>query len=261
MPHLNELQDKFGEQGLSIIGVTGEAKSNTESWVRAKGVQFPYAYNKGSVLMKELGLTGLPSAVLVSPTGTIVWQGHPGNLQASEVEKNLEGALKTPLWNWPAEASAVKKTLRKKQYAKALAAAEALAGNGNAEGEAIRDAVKAFIAGKAAAVSSLVDKGDYLGATNLAKTVSKSLKGLPEAEEVKAAVARMKADKQSKKIISVQKSVVKLRAELPKVRRQKHAKEMISKLEKLAKKVPDTFAATQVGAFQVQLERMMQKLP
>ena len=63
-----------------MVGVTSEGESQTEPWVESKGARYAYAYDRGGKLSRALGVTGIPNAVLVDPSGTILWQGNPGSL-------------------------------------------------------------------------------------------------------------------------------------------------------------------------------------
>ena len=71
---------------MTVVGVTREPKDLTEAWVKKHGAMYPYAYDKAGSVMRELGLSGYPSAALVSPSGTIVWTGHPAGLKQDLIE-------------------------------------------------------------------------------------------------------------------------------------------------------------------------------
>src|SRR5262245_44923612 len=97
VPHLNELQDSLGGKGLTIIVVTDEGESDTVKWIAAKKVKYAYAYDKGGKLKRFFGVQGIPHAVLVDATGTVVWDGHPASLDPATIEKALGGALPKPM--------------------------------------------------------------------------------------------------------------------------------------------------------------------
>ena len=107
MPHLNELEEQFGGKGLSIIGVTSEGAGPTEKWVAKKKAAYAYGYDKGGALKRELGVTGIPAAFLVDPSGKIVWQGHPSSLSSNLIEEHIKGAtshrgawVQRVWWGW-----------------------------------------------------------------------------------------------------------------------------------------------------------------
>ena len=109
---MNELNEQFESKGLTIIGVTGEGKGDTEKWVESKGAEYPYGYDKGGKIRSYFGVTGIPHAVLIDPTGTIVWRGNPGGLSNATIEASLGGALAEPLWKWPDAAKKVRQALQ-----------------------------------------------------------------------------------------------------------------------------------------------------
>ena len=94
---MNELNAEFESRGLTIIGVTSETEKQTVSWIEKNGAEYAYGYDKGGKLKSALGVRGIPNAVLVNPSGKIVWQGHPTSLTASTVESALDGAITTPV--------------------------------------------------------------------------------------------------------------------------------------------------------------------
>ena len=237
--------------------MTGESKANTEPWVKESGATYPYAYDPGNRLFSSLRMESRPSAVLVDPSGTIVYKGHPNSITPDVIEKALSGALTTPVWEWPKEASKVVKHLGKGAYARALAEAEALAQDGLDGADTFVDAVRNLIAGKAKAITGTYERGDYLGAQELARRFRKNLKGLPEEDVVKSTLKNL-ASGDAKKVIKAQKSIRKIVAEPP--RRKKHALEAIKALEKVAKKAAGTYAETEAKEHIARLEAMAQKM-
>jgi len=92
IPHLIELQKKYAEKGIVIIGLTNEPKEKVEPF--AKELSMDYAIGGASTSGKDYGVTGIPTAFIVDTAGMITWQGHPMN---PGFEKALEEQLtKTP---------------------------------------------------------------------------------------------------------------------------------------------------------------------
>ena len=145
MPHLNELQEEFGDKGLTVIAVTDEGKGQTETWIEDNGAEYPYAYYKGSSLPRFAGVSGIPAAILVNPEGTVVWKGHPSGINSSLIETHLDGAMPFPLFEFPKHASKVKKALLADKLAKALEEAQELVNDGEPEAERILAAVQGKI--------------------------------------------------------------------------------------------------------------------
>ncbi len=172
---MNDLHSKFKDKGLSVIGVTGETKGQTEPWVEKHSMAYPFAYDKGLGVMSKLGLSGFPSAVLIDPSGTVVWSGHPSSLTDSTVEGVLAGALPQPAFEWPDSAKAVRKAFLKDDLAKALAAAIKL----GEDGESVRAAVEGVIESRAAQIEKLYEEGDFLGVKESGAKTAKALGKLP----------------------------------------------------------------------------------
>ncbi|MBX7258453.1 MAG: TlpA family protein disulfide reductase [Candidatus Hydrogenedentes bacterium] len=83
IPHLTELQKKYKDKGLVVIGVTSEEASDVKPFVEAQGDKMDYvvAVDKDgettAAYMDAFGEDGIPHAFIVSPEGKIVWHGHP----------------------------------------------------------------------------------------------------------------------------------------------------------------------------------------
>jgi len=260
VPHLNELNDKFSEAGLSIIGVTGESPSKTDPWVKAKGAKYAYGYDKGRKLSRALGVSGIPHAFLVDPGGTIVWHGHPGNLTPDIIAKHLDGALKKPVWEWPDSTKKLRAALKKGAFGKALSEADALSQSDDELLQKIASVVGDMVRGKVTALKSLKEDGDYLAVVTRGAALAKALKGYPEGEEAAAILAEVKKDPMAKKVIRAQKALGKIEAGMPKLRSAKKLEAAIHKVKKLTAKLSETHAARQGQALVAKLEKKMKAL-
>ena len=235
MPHLNELNEKYADRGLSVLALTSEGPGQTEPWIEKNGAEYAYAYDKGGKLSRELGVSGIPNAVIVNPAGKVVWQGSPSRISDDVVEGFLGGALATPVYEMPKEASAVAKSLRARQFAKAIAAAADL------QDPTIKESLEAMVVAQVDALKAARDEGDFLSASETAKRLAKELAGLDAGAEAKTIASELGRDGEAKRVIKGQKAVAKLRGEP--VKRPKDAAELIKKLRKLE----DKFAGTAAG--------------
>lgn len=87
MPHLSELQKKYADKGVTIIGVTSEDPRNNlqgvESMVAKKGDTMGYtvAWDSGrstsDAYMTAAAQSGIPTAFIVDQNGVIAWIGSP----------------------------------------------------------------------------------------------------------------------------------------------------------------------------------------
>ena len=216
--------------------MTSESQKSTEPWVEEHKVAFPYAYDKSAKLMGRFA-QGLPSAILIDPSGTVVYRGHPNRLDNATVEAALGGALKTPLWKWPDSADAARKAFAKRQFAKAL---------DKAPDEDVASAIREVIKGSLARLSALHQEGDYLAATEMASDLTKEFSGLPESDTAKEVLEKIKDDEQAQKILKAQQKIAKMRA--GRIKKGKIPR-MIDELEEIAKELPGTAAARDANAF------------
>ncbi len=94
MPHVSEVQKKFAEKNVRVIGVNiWDDPKNVEPFMKDKGgndkMQYTVAIEEkyegkevrngkmSAEWMTAAGQNGIPSAFIVDKTGTIAWIGHP----------------------------------------------------------------------------------------------------------------------------------------------------------------------------------------
>lgn len=93
MPHLTELQKKYGQKGLTVIGLTsmdtrGNSLEKVEAMVKDKGDVMAYtvAWDKGretnSAYMRAAQRNTIPTAFLVDQSGCIAYIGHPKDIDS-----------------------------------------------------------------------------------------------------------------------------------------------------------------------------------
>ena len=94
MPHVTELQKKYRDAGLTVIGMTskdsrGNSLEKVEAMVAEKGEGMGYtvAWDKeretNSAYMKAAGQGGIPCSFLVDQDGVVVYVGHPARIDAT----------------------------------------------------------------------------------------------------------------------------------------------------------------------------------
>lgn len=193
-------------------------------------------------------MRGIPHAVLVDASGTVVWRGHPASLQAATIEKATTGALATPVWKWSGNAKSVRAALEKRQLAKALEAAQAL---GEADGgPAIVASIQGMIESKVAAIETARKEGDFKRARDLAAAAEKDLAGLPQAETASAALAAIEKDADAVRTIKGQEKLESLDGEIAEIlakglQNKKDVQALREKLEKIQKEYAGTFVEKQ----------------
>jgi len=171
VPHLNELLDAYGAQGLNVLGVTADDAPTAAEWLERLEARYPHARDAELRLQIELGFRPLPFAVLVDPCGVIVWQGNPADLAMEAIEAQLADALALPAQRWPAEAKPVREALRAKAYAEA----ERLARGVPERGAELARFVGRLVARRGELLEGALAGADYLGADELAAELEHGL--------------------------------------------------------------------------------------
>jgi thiol-disulfide isomerase/thioredoxin len=97
MRHLDDLQEKYREQGLTVLGInldTERSRSKVRSYIRSKGYGFTVALDPSQESYRRLNGTAMPYTMLVDSTGKIVYR-HSGYLPGDE--KILETEIQSVL--------------------------------------------------------------------------------------------------------------------------------------------------------------------
>ena len=90
IPHLNDLNKKFKDKGLVVIGISSEDKNTVENFRKGTPMEYNVALDKGGKLSQQFGINGIPHAFVVGKDGKIVWEGHPMGLNESVLENALK---------------------------------------------------------------------------------------------------------------------------------------------------------------------------
>ncbi|MBI4556059.1 MAG: redoxin domain-containing protein [Candidatus Hydrogenedentes bacterium] len=92
IPHLTELQAKYKDKGVTIVGITDEAVEDAKPFVEKMGAQMEYTVaidddmKTGRDYMGAFEVDTIPHAFIVDKAGIVAWQGNPA-------VDDLEGAL------------------------------------------------------------------------------------------------------------------------------------------------------------------------
>lgn len=69
-PWLNEMQEKYGKEGLVIVGVNVDPeRADADKFLESYPAEFDLVMDPKGVLAEQWRLQGMPSAVLLSPSG------------------------------------------------------------------------------------------------------------------------------------------------------------------------------------------------
>lgn len=99
IPHMNDLQAKYKDQDVTIIGATGEYKGQSrdkvEKFVQKKGdaMNYTVVYEDGTLMrdwFQAAGQRGIPCAFVVDHESRIAYIGSPNK----EMDKALDKAVR-----------------------------------------------------------------------------------------------------------------------------------------------------------------------
>jgi cytochrome c biogenesis protein CcmG/thiol:disulfide interchange protein DsbE len=94
-PWMNEMQAKYGPQGLQVIGVNLDAKTEeANNFLAGMPARFVVAFDPTGAAPLSYGIKGMPSSLLIGPDGKIVFE-HSGFRAADRAE--LESRIKSTL--------------------------------------------------------------------------------------------------------------------------------------------------------------------
>lgn len=93
-PRLSALKDKFGAQGLSVVGITTDEAERAAVFAERFQIRYPIVIDKDGDTSRAYGITSLPTMLLVDKKGIIrdVFVGYDPSGDA-----RVEAALKTLL--------------------------------------------------------------------------------------------------------------------------------------------------------------------
>jgi thiol-disulfide isomerase/thioredoxin len=94
-PWMNDMQAKYGAQGLQIIGISLDARTDdARSFLASTPARFIVAFDPRGVAPRNYGIRGMPSSVLIGRDGKVVFE-HAGFREADRAE--LENKIKSAL--------------------------------------------------------------------------------------------------------------------------------------------------------------------
>ena len=94
IPHFIDLQNKYGSQGLQIIGISlDDSVAPVKKFYAEQKMNYPVAVGDDKLADQYGGVLGLPVAFLIDREGRIITQ-HTGETDAAVFEKEVAEAVK-----------------------------------------------------------------------------------------------------------------------------------------------------------------------
>ncbi len=211
IPHVQELHEKYHDQGLVVIGHTDASSQDLPAFIKQKKIS--YIISVGKDIGNAYGVSGIPHVFIIDPDGKIAWQGHPAELQDSTVAELMKKA-KPPAPPGPpspafAKPSPVAKVARYEQLAATgkvgiavkelgkLAAADKNPTDAAAAKTSL-DVISAWRAARDAEQAKAKDDGDVFVAASIAEVLAKQYAGHDDAKALLDTAAALKKDQQWK---------------------------------------------------------------
>ncbi len=91
IPHLNKLSTQYRKR-MNVIGVTNEGRAKVLQFMQRTPMQYTVATDPGQRYASALGVTSIPRAFFLDGSGKVLWSGHPGKLDAGQIEELLKRA-------------------------------------------------------------------------------------------------------------------------------------------------------------------------
>jgi thiol-disulfide isomerase/thioredoxin len=222
-PHMVEINKKYADQGVQFIGISLDSDSNSEGLkkvIKEQGFTWPMSFEgKGwdGSFPKQFGVTGIPQTFIIGPDGTVLWRGHPAQIDGplADALKNHPPQLVDPQTVTAAKAKLdeVEAALTDNQAAKAIKSFTAIpdiakrdvetAERMKTDGQKIADlgktkldAVDAMISDKQVpqAITELQNISRTFAGTDTGNAAKKKLLSMGSDPDVKKAVAAAKQE-------------------------------------------------------------------
>ncbi len=245
VPDLNELHEKYSEQGLVIVGVTNESAALVEKSLSSTGAQYPIAMVKGGSADDAYGVNGFPTVVLVGPEGNVLSrERHP---EAAIVEA-LKRAVLIPKLEGR-QYSSINKAIEKKDLGKAWKSIASMLEK-NASDEqliAAKEAIESSFKNRFDGAIAAAGKGNYGSAVDSLEKIVDLYNGYPRVAEAKAKAKAIGKDPEAKDDLKAWSMLKKAKKEMAKGKKASREKGR-QICEKIMKSYPDTPTAEKARA-------------
>ena len=264
-PHMVEINQKYADKGLQMIGISLDVDLNSMKTVAAqKGFTWPMACDGRqweSAYAQSWGVQSIPRTFLISPDGEVLWVGHP-----ALIDDELEKAFKEhpPQLVDPKTLAAANQSLDNAAAAlESGKTADAFKAMGGIPEEAAKDPGVAERQKKLATdlqaagdkvladAEASISAKDYAKAAGTLRDLSKSLSGTELAKKAQAKLDALLKDPAARAAIDAQKRNDAAAAALAKAQELQAAKKpemAYTAFKSVAKTYPGTPAATDAAA-------------
>lgn len=261
VPHMVELNQKYGDKGLQIIGISLDRdRSSLLKVIKEKQMTWPEDFSGGSdQIVARYCADGIPFTVLVSPQGKVLYANHP----AAGLDQAIEKAFKEdpPQLVDPKVLSEANGTLDEiEQKISAGATHDAIKllskvpagakvdGKFAERAAAVQKKLEAAANSLLAEVQTQIDQEKYTQAVARLKELADALSGLPEASKATAMLSSLMSNPKAKTAIATAQRDAKAADELAiaqKLQAQKKDEQAYARFKDVVRLYAGTDAAAQ----------------
>lgn len=90
IPHLNDLIDRFGNQGIQFISLSHDAPELVARFMEKRPIKGAVAIDRDGRTFDAYGIRSIPHTVLIDSHGILRWQGHPNLFDEALLSRFLE---------------------------------------------------------------------------------------------------------------------------------------------------------------------------
>ncbi len=204
IPHVEELYEKYKDQGLVVIGHTDASSKDLANFIPKNKIT--YIISVGANIGDAYGVTGIPHVFLIDPDGKIAWSGHPSGLQESTITALLKKAHPpgpaAPRFATPStqpKVAALEKEAASGKVGSALKGLEKLAADGSkvdvaTAATAATTTIAAWRTTMEQQIARQQTEGDLYAAAQTAGALAEAYKGGTDAKMLKDAAAALEKD-------------------------------------------------------------------
>jgi hypothetical protein len=257
--HLNSLQEKYAEKGLTVLAVSKQDAGSIRTFNEEQQAKYPTVAEK-SDSMRSYGRSSYPSAFLLAANGRVLWVGHPGELPDSTIEDALANTKILP--PWPEALDGSHKAFQKDKYDEAFSKVEKAIADGalpeedKAAAEQIRDWFVWYGEISLEGAAKQVEGGRAYEASLAYKDLIAQYKKHELGIRAKTALDELMADPDRKNEVKAGEKLAKI---LEEIREEKPEKALLKLKPMLGKKYEETAAGKRAAEIAKQLEEAIEK--
>lgn len=90
IPHINELQSKFGSDSVVFVSISRETHEKIAAFVAKKQMNASVGRDARGISQSNYGVSSIPAAFLINKNGVLIWKGHPATLSEATLKDAIE---------------------------------------------------------------------------------------------------------------------------------------------------------------------------